>query len=477
MKKLTAIILAFMLMTGFCTTLYAEQSLADKLCGLGLFLGTDEGFELDKELTRTEAVVMTLRAMGKAEVAAEYDKTHPFTDVPEWADSYISYAFDNGIAQGVSDTLFGAGDMVESNMFLTFILRAMGYEDGDYKDFLWQMPYALAGELDMLPTKVELIDFVRRDAVTLMASALFAKCKDGVCLYEKLISQGVFTNEQWESAFPSDPFEDYKAQNRAVGAAVRANNGESKSRFNDFYFYNHLLLDVIEKEDYAEAIVIESHAHYMVSDENKIVGSGSGMGGYKYLLDKSNWQVIYGEDYGVKRTDYFPESAIGTETYNLVWNGLNMRLGKEVDRIILEGGLAYRKPTHAEKMEKYADQSMYDIVKRYDTDEYTLIAGYLAGVPHGPAGFMYIIYKPGSEMGDGTAVGLPLPEINAWAAQRIPDELNFSEDGKTLTYSFTFDERMVLEYDGEVKRVIHEAGTYNYKTDLATGETTLEIVK
>ncbi len=454
-----------------------EQSYAEGLCKLGLFLGTDAGFELDRALTRTEAVVMTLRTMGKADEAAEYPKTHSFTDVPAWADAYISYAFDNEITQGVSETLFGAGDMVESNMFLTFILRAMGYEDGDYKDFLWQMPYALAGELDMLPTEADIVDFKRGDAVTLMTAALFAKCKDDVYLYEKLISDGVFTKEEWERAFAEMPFADYRAQNRAVGAAVRANNGESKNRFNDFYFYNHLLIDVIEKEDYAEAIVIESHAHYMVSDENKIVGSGSGMGGYKYLLDKSNWQVIDGEDYGIKKTDYFPQSAIGTETYNLVWNGLNMRLGKEVDRLIAGGALAYKEPTHAEKMEKYADKSMYNIVKQYDTDEYTLIAGYLAGVPHGPAGFMYIIYKPGSEMGDGTAVGLPLPEISAWAAQRIPDELNFSEDGKTLTYSFTFDERMALIIDGEEKRVMHEAGTYNYTTDLTTGKTTLEIVE
>ena len=79
-----------------------QEALAGKLQSLGLFLGVGEGengaadFDLDRPITREEAVTMLVRALGKGAEAAEMEKTHPFADVPAWADGYVSYAWENG---------------------------------------------------------------------------------------------------------------------------------------------------------------------------------------------------------------------------------------------------------------------------------------------------------------------------------------------------------------------------------------------
>ncbi len=483
MKKIVATVLSTIIaISTFWSVTAAEsrdftsaETHAEGLQTLGLFKGTENGFELDRELTRTEAITMLVRVLGKGEEAEGYGKTHPFSDVASWADGYVSYAYDAGLTKGVSDTLFGAEDAVTSNMYLTFILRAMGYEDDENQDFIWQMPYALAAELEMLPPETELIDFRRGDAVTFTAAALFAKCKDAdAALHERLTEAGVFTAAQWDSAFPEDPFAVYRVQNRAVGEAVRAKGGETK--LNEYYFYNHILLDVIEKEEYAEAVTAIHYAHYTVTEENEIMGTGSGSGMRLLLLDKNTWAVVGEESEGYRLSNHFPESALGA-TNNYIWQGMNIRLGMEVAEIIASGALAYKAPTYAQSLAKYTENSLYSIQERIETEQCTVLACYLAGVPHGPAGLIYLIYKPGSAVGAGEVISLPLPQVSVWGATKLPENLTLSEDGKMLSYSFSFDSDLKLVMDDEVKRVVHEAGTYNYTTNLMTGKTELEIVK
>ncbi len=484
MKKITALVLSAVLLMGLFTGVSATeardftvaQNHAKALQALGLFKGTENGFALENALTRSEAITMLVRILGKEEEAEDYGKTHPFSDVAPWADGYVSYAYDAGLTNGISDTLFGAEIPVESNMYLTFILRAMGYMDADNQDFIWQMPYALAAELEMLPPEIELINFRRGDAVTFTAAALFAPCKDtDTALYEKLTKEGVFTEEDWNSAFPEDPFIVYRAQNRAVSETVRAESGEQRP--NQYKFYNYMLLDVSEKEDSAEALVVIHLAHYTVTEENTIVGTGSGGRVRCLFLEKDTWTVL-GEDEerGYSLSEHFPESALGMNDKN-IWQGMNIRLGIEVAKTIASGALTYKVPSYEQSLARYTEDSIYSIEERMETEQCTILAGHLAGVPHGPAGFVCLIYKPGSIMGEGKAISLPLPEISAWGARKLPEDLTLSADGKTITYSFYFDSEMKLEMDGEVKRVVHEAGTYTYETDILTGETKLEILK
>lgn len=77
---------------------------------------------------------MLLRMLGKAEEAQNSSYQNPFTDVPAWASKYIAYAYAKGYTSGTSKTTFGTNNIVTPEQFLTFMLRALGYNDkaGDF---------------------------------------------------------------------------------------------------------------------------------------------------------------------------------------------------------------------------------------------------------------------------------------------------------------------------------------------------------
>ena len=108
---------------------------ADALAALGLFRGTDYGYELERTATRTEALVMFLRLLGEEQNALKWAGPHPFTDVPAWADRYVAYAYARGYTNGVSATAFGATQDVTARDYLTFLLRALQYQEG--REFAW----------------------------------------------------------------------------------------------------------------------------------------------------------------------------------------------------------------------------------------------------------------------------------------------------------------------------------------------------
>ncbi len=469
MKKLLTIFMTFILLCSFALSASAE--LATSLNTLGVFKGTENGYELEKRLTRAEAIALLVRMLGKAEEAENCGKTHPFLDVAPWADGYVSYAFEKGLTNGVSETHFGAEDTVESNMYLTFLLRALGFTDSENKDFIWQMPYALAADCEMLPPSADLVHFTRNDAVLLTVSALFAKEKGKeTTLSDRLMAEGVFTAEDWQSAFPEDPLSAYKAINRAIGEGIPFH----EAAYNRHTFQNYMLLKTEEKEDGIYAYVLIANAHYTVNERNEIPSSGSGITAKLYVLNKETYAPLSVSQDSIQK-DLFPVSAVGTETSNLLWKGMNTVLGEKVNKAISEGVLAWRQPTYEEAM---AELTKANVIKNtIETDECTILIGAHGGAMHGPHGWVRLLYKAGSSMGEGKMVSLPLPSVNAWGGTETPENLTVSADGKTATYSFYFESDMVLDPGLPSERLIHEAGTYQYTTDLTSGETTLEIIK
>ncbi len=172
-----------------------EQELALNLKALGLFKGvSDTNFDLNREPTRVEALVMLIRVLGKEAEALNSNIKHPFTDVPAWADKYVGYAYKNGLTKGTSATKFGT-ENANSAMYITFILRALGYSDVGGEDFTWDNPYVLAKEIAILPTFVDTLKFLRADAVTVSYAALIANLKNSqMQLNESLQNQGVFNS-------------------------------------------------------------------------------------------------------------------------------------------------------------------------------------------------------------------------------------------------------------------------------------------
>ncbi len=243
MKKLLSLVLILLLLVSLALPVAAvrdtsfEARLAAELKQLGLFQGvSDTDFELDREPTRPEALAMLVRALGKEAEAKAAGLKHPFTDVPIWCNDIVAYAYANKLTNGQTETEFGVG-AVTAAMYLTFMLRALGYTSGNNAaedaDFVWYSPFALAQQVGILPARTELTHFWRADAVTVTYAALNAEMKDGSgTLAQKLIAAGVFSAEVFERVYRPDVFETEVSGDPAP-AALQLENGAMRVAVGD----------------------------------------------------------------------------------------------------------------------------------------------------------------------------------------------------------------------------------------------------
>lgn len=138
-KRLISILIALCLLLTPMVSFGAEESTytdyADSLAPLGIFLGTNAGYELDRAPTRVEGLIMLIRLLGVEEEALSMsDYETPFQDVPKWANGYVAYAYQNNLTNGISETKFGSLDSINAKAYTTFLLRSLGYSDfmGDF---------------------------------------------------------------------------------------------------------------------------------------------------------------------------------------------------------------------------------------------------------------------------------------------------------------------------------------------------------
>lgn len=132
----------------------SEVASAQTLYGLGLFQGTAAGrfdetsMALDRSASRAEALAMFLRLLGRESSVQSGGWSHPFTDVPDWAASYVGHAYTSGLAKGTGGDLFQSGRVITLSEYTTLLLRAAGYDESA-GDFSWQtaVDKALALEL------------------------------------------------------------------------------------------------------------------------------------------------------------------------------------------------------------------------------------------------------------------------------------------------------------------------------------------
>ena len=179
------------------------NALADGLKALGLFKGSDTGYgfgyDLEAKPTRIQALIMFLRLIGEEQAALSTTAACPFTDVPAWCQPYVAYAYEQGLTKGVDDAamLFGTADYVTAGQYVTFILRALGYQDsGDTPDFTWDtalqrgmdLGILTAGEYKMLMEE----PFLRAQVAYLSYFALEHTYKDRAeTLQTQLTTSGV----------------------------------------------------------------------------------------------------------------------------------------------------------------------------------------------------------------------------------------------------------------------------------------------
>ncbi len=207
MKKLVSICFAWLLLTCAAGAAHAgtidngypgdTEAQAQMLYDLGLFRGTENGFELEKSMTRAQAAAMLTRFLGAEQEALTTEREHPFTDVPEWADPYVGYLYENGLTKGVSATAYGAQENVTCGQYCTFLARASRGED-DYNFLIFDYGEQMLADCDAA-------GFVRGDAVSLSAYLLgqdYTADMDvyGISVAQHLIDRGVFTAEQLKEA-------------------------------------------------------------------------------------------------------------------------------------------------------------------------------------------------------------------------------------------------------------------------------------
>lgn len=148
---------------------FTTQQKAEALKSLGIFQGTNKGFELESTLTREQAVTLIVRLLGAEAEAKEKSPEHPFTDVWAWASPYVGYGYQNGLVKGMGASTFGYGQLVTEAQFLTMLLRVLQYEDGT--DFTWRKSAELAGQLG-LPVVGDARDYTRGSAVEVIWALL-----------------------------------------------------------------------------------------------------------------------------------------------------------------------------------------------------------------------------------------------------------------------------------------------------------------
>lgn len=174
------------------------DAVARDLNAIGMFRGTGDSFELDRAPTRAEAAIMLVRLYGAEEqAAADYASgaiTHPFSDVPAWCAPHVAWLYSEGLTKGMTATTFGSTDTCSAQNYVTFLLRALGYQDG--VDFDYSAALDFSQEKGFYDPMLFSGEFLRDDLAAVTYQALAADMKDGSgYLLSSLISSGAVDAE------------------------------------------------------------------------------------------------------------------------------------------------------------------------------------------------------------------------------------------------------------------------------------------
>ncbi len=210
MKKrfLSGILILAIILSIFVPVLAVEEgnylNEAEKLKTIGVFSGTDTGFELEREATRIEGIAMLIRLLGKEDESDVLKgQSAPFTDIPDWASGYVNYAYENGLTKGIGKGLFGSNQKLKAEDYISFMLRALGYDDSQ-GDFSYDKSIEFARDKNIIQEDDELElnsqVFLRDHVVKISMLTLNSNIKDGSqTLLEKLVDEGVILKSTADS--------------------------------------------------------------------------------------------------------------------------------------------------------------------------------------------------------------------------------------------------------------------------------------
>lgn len=208
MKKLLGIVLIGLLLCNLGFPAAAAETLlsraeipladseADMLYSLGLLLGTENGLDLERNVSRAEAAVLLCRLFGQQPANGVQGM---FSDVSSdhWAAAFIELAKENGYIQGTSQATFEPDRTVTGKEFVKILLSAMGFTG-----ITLENAYDKGIEQTLLNnnyTKSVVYHdetLLRSDIARLCHSALVCTLPDGTFLYRRLAEKGLFTMEE-----------------------------------------------------------------------------------------------------------------------------------------------------------------------------------------------------------------------------------------------------------------------------------------
>jgi hypothetical protein len=183
--------------------------LADELYRLGLFVGTGNDannnpvYELERPLTRIEAVSLILRLLGLDGDAAAYTGRNPFQDVPAWAQKEAAYAYNAGLVYGVNDshTILDANRAITSKEFTAILLRVLGYQESK-GDFIYDLAPQKSIDVSLFTSSEvqawsSASTYLRSDVVVGLTDLLttYQRQPSNQLFIYSLVDKGKFTNQ------------------------------------------------------------------------------------------------------------------------------------------------------------------------------------------------------------------------------------------------------------------------------------------
>jgi len=208
MKKMRIALASMLVAAGITATAGAANftNCADRLKDVGLFQGTNQGYQLDKAPTRAEASAMLVRLLGKEAEAEKLTYTAPFTDLKGWEKPYVQYLYSNGLANGTNRTTFNPTGKCTAQMYAVFLLRALGYSDT--ADFSYANAIETAREQGIYDTGIiNVQNFLRDDAAAASYTALSVSPKNSKgTLLDQLVGENAITEadaKRYQSLFSS----------------------------------------------------------------------------------------------------------------------------------------------------------------------------------------------------------------------------------------------------------------------------------
>ena len=187
----------------------SDAEAAQMLYDLHLFRGTENGFELERLLTRGEAAVMMVRFLGAETEVLEAQVPCPFTDAADWLKPYLGWLYDRGLVNGTGEGLYSPDLPITYEHFGFLCARAanptdyMGAITSAVPNELY--PTNVGWELEDMPTEDDYPEgeFVRTHLLTrgeacrISFAALELYCnKRDTTISRHLLNTGVFTLDE-----------------------------------------------------------------------------------------------------------------------------------------------------------------------------------------------------------------------------------------------------------------------------------------